>query len=293
MLGIPSYGMSGERRIEIEIHIWEQSIKDSLRKIMAAATHILWGQQVLEVSGRYLVVHTIFDFISKIPRNDIIAFLPYIDKELQKQSDNHNRNPKLKLFVSDMKKEFESVIDRIGLLRASNQIEFDLLWAIYIPGEPLMAKCPITNVKCGVRYLNGRIEERGGRDRPGHDTARHKYWLAECERVDFTMGGMGWAMTGFAIKEFSGTKALTELEIYPAEEKEWTKLKELFINRAAILNGLYHPANNHKQYDALAYYKRSNEEEMHMMLKVGRSPLTFHRIVTEVQSWKGHVSHYI
>lgn len=182
----------------------------------------------------------------------MLSFLPRFEEHLEtlqadpSTEDDHELSIKhLAFFIDLLKREYARKLETLASLVAEQQITFDFVWGVFVPGSVLLTHCGVTHEPLAVRLISCTLVR-------GFTT----YWNLRCENVDVSSGLPGRGDHSISIQQFSGAEDIVDLPAFPmAPYLEDARREELCA--AMIARGRRHwelaQRWCHKDYDAVAY----------------------------------------
>lgn len=124
----------------------------------------------------------------------------------------------LSKLIQHLEESYAPVIEQLNLLRESQRITWDLIWALFKPGTLLFATCPSTGLPRCLRY--DYLEKKTIR---GHESLEiHGRYL------DYDGQSFGESTETLHIGSFQGTKQIHSLSVYPLDYHKdpsiWSRL---------------------------------------------------------------------
>ncbi|KAK7456974.1 hypothetical protein VKT23_010277 [Stygiomarasmius scandens] len=190
----------------------------------------------------------------KFDLQGLLAYMPFLRAYLRKLQDGtlHNRQEMaahLEFLIEFLDKEYRDMLLEAESLKASAQVTFRCLWALFIPGSILLTRCPITQDICAVKLVDMQEVE------PFEDReVMSRHCALRCEYISIQSCRPGFSEEIVKIPEFNGARRIQDLGAYPLET-----VKD-FINQAEDLSrrGRRHwdlACKNwcHMQYQAIAF----------------------------------------
>ena len=160
----------------------------------------------------------------------------------------------LGVLLAHMRKHYKQTLARIASLVGNQEITFDLLYAILLPGTVIIRRCPVTRETRALKLLASYQCTNG---------CGQKYWSLDCEYLEFATGededaeqDIGWGDNtaqpvrfgmldaGAQIHGFDGVEKICSLSAYPIEFfPNPAALKAMLLERArkwVSLCGVHH-----------------------------------------------------
>ena len=160
----------------------------------------------------------------------------------------------LGVLLAHMRKHYKQTLARIASLVGNQEITFDLLYAILLPGTVIIRRCPVTRETRALKLLASYQCTNG---------CGQKYWSLDCEYLEFATGededaeqDIGWGdntaqpvrfgmlEAGAQIHGFDGVEKICSLSAYPIEFfPNPAALKAMLLERArkwVSLCGVHH-----------------------------------------------------
>jgi len=119
---------------------------------------------------------------------------------------NATRKEHFDLLIEHIKTTYASTTHSLFSLQESKEITYDLLWALFKPGELVYTTCLGSKKPRCVIYDSA--EEK--KTKSGFE-----YFYMECRYLDFDSKVFGEASTNIIIPRFCGTKRVNTLEAFP------------------------------------------------------------------------------
>ena len=85
----------------------------------------------------------------------------------------------LGVLLAHMRKHYKQTLARIASLVGNQEITFDLLYAILLPGTVIIRRCPVTRETRALKLLASYQCTNG---------CGQKYWSLDCEYLEFATG---------------------------------------------------------------------------------------------------------
>ncbi|KAA1473222.1 P-loop containing nucleoside triphosphate hydrolase protein [Dentipellis sp. KUC8613] len=198
----------------------------------------------------------------KFPRDELLAFVPSFAQfvsELRETQDKTEAQAEeqthVAFFLDFIAKEYSQTFATISDLRKAEQMSFNLIWSLLVPGSILYTRCETTGKPWAVRLTSISLTEGYG--------ALH--WALGCEYVNFERSEPGLSDRTLSIPYFTGVKRITDLAAYPLDlvpnhEKLIQELKERGRKRWSLRDWC------HKWYDGIAYYSKKFSVQSRIIL---------------------------
>ncbi|KAJ7140767.1 P-loop containing nucleoside triphosphate hydrolase protein [Mycena epipterygia] len=158
--------------------------------------------------------------------------------------------------IEFLESEYATTLHKVRNFVQHSEITYDLLWAIFIPGDMIFARCKTTGEPRAFRLLNVQPDS--------HWLTHAIFWSLTCEYVEasdqpLTTGEQfGLATYRIKIDHFDGVRRITELDAYPIKyHAHEVDILQKLTHRGqewAKLRGVHH-----RQYNGSAY-KHSDEK---------------------------------
>lgn len=178
-------------------------------------------------------------FIAFLPRFELYHETLVRDKHAS-QEDKHVATS-VKVLIDCLRNDYKRTLGTIHNLKSRNEITYDLLYAIMLPGTTLVATCPVTNELRAFQLVSTNSVEDDA-------CSRMELVIKGTDAVDnlkaFKSSRLGKVLRRTVVMKFEGTVKITSLEAYPIEHHpEPERLKRRLIERGrrwAALNGVHH-----------------------------------------------------
>ncbi|KAF7349991.1 p-loop containing nucleoside triphosphate hydrolase protein [Mycena venus] len=219
-------------------------LRSAVREAMKAVEGVSWNGPVLKLDLQLL-----------------LAFLPHLraasnicDPPASSDSNKGVTNEHLTFLIGFLESEYASTLQKIRTLVEYAETTFDLIWAIFVPGEMIFARCKTTGEPRAFRLKRIQKERRWPTNKID--------WDLTCEYVDAadpsaTGQQFGRVSHSITIENFDGIQKITDLVAYPFKyHPSAADISQKLIHRGrewANLRGVHH-----KQYNGLAY--RNSED---------------------------------
>ena len=167
----------------------------------------------------------------------------------------------LGVFIHYLHKNYKQTLLSIRNLLSDGEIMFDFFYALLIPGEVFIARCPLTNEPHAMRLLRwGTINE--GQEGPMYilvlESLETSVWASGNNGPSHTGPAFGMLKRPYVIRSFQYVEKIHEQIIYPLKyDPNPEKLKAALLERGrkwANLNGVFH-----KEYRGAAVYPQVEE----------------------------------
>ncbi|KAJ6576113.1 P-loop containing nucleoside triphosphate hydrolase protein [Mycena vulgaris] len=226
--------------ITTKLLIRSDPLRKALRGVMKVTEGVNWNGSVLKLHPHLL-----------------LAFLPQIrvasssrDTADSLEDEESTTKAHLNLLIEFLESEYASTLQKIGTLVDHREATFDLLWAVFVPGEILFALCETTDEPRAFRLKSIQQKLRW----PTNTVD----WDLTCEYVeaddDSSAAGaqqFGLATHSITIENFDGTRKITDLTTYPIKHHPAAdRIKQKIIARGRKWSSLH--GAHHKQYNGLA-----------------------------------------
>lgn len=136
--------------------------------------------------------------------------------------------------------EYESTLTEYLSLIEHGEINFELIYILFVPGSTVYFPCPVTRAPRAAKLSNVEMKVNGGA----------RWWQVDVEYVEFDSLGaskeaqFGLAKQSLVISQFKGARKITGLSVYPMEYFAGVEeLKARLIERGekwAKLQGMHH-----------------------------------------------------
>ncbi|KAJ7931911.1 P-loop containing nucleoside triphosphate hydrolase protein [Mycena leptocephala] len=225
--------------ITTKILIRSGLLRSAVREVMKVVEGISWNGSVLKLDPQLLLL-----------------FLPHMraasnicDSSASSDSNEGATNEHLDLLIGFLESEYAPTLQKIRTLVDHAEITFDLIWAIFVPGEIIFARCKTTGEPRAFRLKKIQKERQWLTDTIN--------WDLTCEYVDAvdpsaTGRQFGRASHSITIEKFDGIHKIIELAAYPFKyHPTAADIRHKLVHRGqkwANLRGVHH-----KQYNGLAY----------------------------------------
>ncbi|KAJ6576008.1 P-loop containing nucleoside triphosphate hydrolase protein [Mycena vulgaris] len=215
-------------------------LRKVLREVMKITEGVNWNGSVLKVDPDLL-----------------LAFLPQIRVASSSyntadslEDEESTTKAYLNLLIEFLESEYASTLQKIGTLVDHGEVTFDLLWAIFVPGEILFALCETTDEPRAFRLKSIQQKRRWPTDTVD--------WDLTCEYVEAgddpaaAAQQFGLATHSITIENFDGTRKITDLTTYPIKHHPAAdRIRQKIIHRGRKWCSLH--GAHHKQYNGLAW----------------------------------------
>ncbi|KAJ7181538.1 P-loop containing nucleoside triphosphate hydrolase protein [Mycena crocata] len=224
--------------------IQSQFLRDVLQEVMEKYLNLNWSAPILELDPQILLV-----------------FLPRLTAQL---SSSHSvsgvedavaaestKKQHQAFLVDFLEEEYSDVLREIRDFIAQGKITFDLLWAIFVPGDVILTSCEITSEPRAYRLRKPlKLKDRCG----------SPFWssTSECvEAVDNAISDSASQIFGLAdmtvyIGPFTGVKEISALDMYPIKyHPSMADLTEGLVQRGKARTQL--SGTHHMQYNGFAW----------------------------------------
>ncbi|KAF7344208.1 p-loop containing nucleoside triphosphate hydrolase protein [Mycena venus] len=179
-------------------------------------------------------------------------------------TEGNTKKEHLTFLIGCLESEYATTLEKVRNLVQHGEITYDLLWAIFVPGEELFARCDLTGEPRAFLLRKIRRERISPQDkehwehipRPPQDKEQ---WSLTCEYVeaadDSSVAGQqfGLASHTITIGIFDGVQKITELAAFPIKyHANPIDIRQKLIHRGrkwAKLSGVHH-----KHYNGLAHW---------------------------------------
>ncbi|KAF7335022.1 p-loop containing nucleoside triphosphate hydrolase protein [Mycena venus] len=190
--------------------------------------------------------------ILKMDPRVLLTFLPHLTEKIstlrsvsEGDASESSMEQHLTFLVDFLESEYSAILRKIRGLVDHGKITFDLLWAIFVPGDVLLTSCKTT-------------EPRAFRQR-GLLSFGRQYADLECEYVEAADNSetanspcFGLAKKALSIHPFEGARNIADLEVYPIHyHPSQAVVEQKLVQRGeawAKLHGIHHI-----QYDGIAW----------------------------------------
>ncbi|KAJ7200434.1 P-loop containing nucleoside triphosphate hydrolase protein [Mycena pura] len=213
-------------------------LRRSLRGVMGDGPGINWTGSVVELDPQLL-----------------LSFLPRITEAASNLSDTPGSSEgeesttkeHLSFLVKFLESEYATLLKEARNLLQQGEITFDLLWAVFVPGEVIFAPCETTGEPRAFRLWNTRKRSDWN----------STWWNLTCEYVEAMDNAsvkeqqFGLAYHNITIKEFDGVRKIAELAAYPFKYHADADIRQKLTHRGRKWMELV--GVHHKQYSGLAY----------------------------------------
>jgi hypothetical protein len=169
-------------------------------------------------------------------------------------SEESTKQKHLAFLIECLESEYATTLDEVRNLVQHGEITFDLLWAIFVPGEVIFAQCETTGEP---RAFLLRKLQQDRRER--EDKEDIEYWSLTCEYVeaadDPSVAGqqLGLADHELRIDLFDGVRKITELAAFPIKyHANAIDIRQKLVHRGRKWVKLF--GVHHKHYDGLAHW---------------------------------------
>ena len=135
----------------------------------------------------------------------------------------------LQLLINYLETDYDSTLTKIKNLLDHQEMTWDLLWAIFLPGTTVISTCAITSEKRAYRLRSIRAGTSA--------RTRCPCWKLKCEYIEANSSDsgdrtFGWAESTLEIEEFSGREKINQLWAYPVQwDPQPEKLQEDLTSR--------------------------------------------------------------
>ncbi|KAJ6576110.1 P-loop containing nucleoside triphosphate hydrolase protein [Mycena vulgaris] len=225
--------------ITTKLLIRSDPLRKALRGVMKVTEGVNWNGSVLKLHP-----HLLLTFLPQIrvasSRRDTADSL---------EDEESTTKAHLNLLIEFLESEYASTLQKIGTLVDHGEVTFDLLWAVFVPGEILFALCETTDEPRAFRLKSIQQTRRWPTDTVD--------WDLTCEYVeaddDATAAAQrfGLATHSITIENFDGTRKITDLTAYPLKHHPAAeRIRQKIIARGRKWSS-WHGAH-HKQYNGLA-----------------------------------------
>ncbi|KAJ7463469.1 P-loop containing nucleoside triphosphate hydrolase protein [Mycena galericulata] len=225
--------------ITTKILIRSDLLRSAVREVMKMVEGVSWNGSVLKLDPQLL-----------------LSFLPHMraasnicDSPASSDSNEGATNDHFNFLIGFLESEYASILQKIRTLVEHTEITFDLIWAIFVPGEIIFAPCETTGEPRAFRLK--RIRKTSQWDGT-------IVWDLTCEYTEAdsdppSVGQQfGLATHGITIVIFDGIQKITKLAAYPFKyHPNAADISQKLIHRGqewVNLRGVHH-----KQYSGLAY----------------------------------------
>ncbi|KAA1473177.1 P-loop containing nucleoside triphosphate hydrolase protein [Dentipellis sp. KUC8613] len=223
------------------LHSVGEEIQVDSPPFIRAAKEVMKGRRDIAWEAKPLKFHP----------DELLAFAPQFNTHLEQLKNSMQKTPDeveemehVGFFVEFMDKEYRERLQELESLVTANQITFNTLWAVLIPGMDLVTRCTMTNQPWVLRLLSLEIQDKTDSD--------PRRWVLQCEYIDTGKGVAGWAKSDLIIPQFFGAKRITELVAYPFERApDREKMTATLIDRGKRRWALRDWS--HKWYNDIAY----------------------------------------
>ncbi|KAJ6576099.1 P-loop containing nucleoside triphosphate hydrolase protein [Mycena vulgaris] len=225
--------------ITTKLLIRSDPLRKALRGVMKVTEGVNWNGSVLKLHP-----HLLLTFLPQIrvasSRRDTADSL---------EDEESTTKAHLNLLIEFLESEYASTLQKIGTLVDHGEVTFDLLWAVFVPGEILFALCETTDEPRAFRLKSIQQTRRWPTDTVD--------WDLTCEYVeaddDATAAAQrfGLATHSITIENFDGTRKITDLTAYPLKHHPAAeRIRQKIIARGRKWSSLH--GAHHKQYNGLA-----------------------------------------
>ncbi|KAJ6587943.1 P-loop containing nucleoside triphosphate hydrolase protein [Mycena capillaripes] len=200
--------------------------------------------------------------VVEIDHELLLAFLPRIAEAASNlrnatgisSEDNPEGSTKKKhltFLIGCLESEYATTLEEVRNLVKHGEITFDLLWAIFVPGEEIFARCKTTGEPRA--FLLRKIKREWD-----HNSSRSvEQWSLTCEYVeaadDPSVAGQQFGLAKHEIKinSFDGVQKIAELVAFPIKHHaNPIDIRQKLIHRGQKWMKLF--GVHHKHYDGLA-----------------------------------------
>ncbi|KAJ6576105.1 P-loop containing nucleoside triphosphate hydrolase protein [Mycena vulgaris] len=229
--------------ITTKLLIRSDPLRKALRGVMKVTEGVNWNGSVLKLHPHLL-----------------LAFLPQIrvasssdDTDDSLEDEENTTKAHLNLLIEFLESEYASTLQKIGTLVDHEEVTFDLLWAVFVPGEILFALCETTDEPRAFRLKSIQQKIRWPTNTVDWDLTC-EYVEADDDSSAAAAQQFGLATHSITIENFDGTRKITDLTTYPIKHHPAAdRIKQKIIARGRKWSSLH--GAHHKQYNGLVSRK--------------------------------------
>ncbi|KAJ7192662.1 P-loop containing nucleoside triphosphate hydrolase protein [Mycena pura] len=223
-------------------------LRRSLREVMGDGPGINWTGSVVELDPQLLL-----SFLPRITDSEAASNLS--DTPGVSEGDESTTTKEhLSFLVEFLESEYATLLKGARDLLQQGEITFDLLWAVFVPGEVIFAPCETSGEPRAFRLWNMRKRSDWN----------STWWNLTCEYVEavdnasVTEQPFGLAYHNITIQDFDGVRKIAELAAYPLKyHADADIIRQKLTHRGRKWMELV--GVHHKQYSGLAYRHRTPE----------------------------------
>ncbi|KAL4929391.1 ATP-binding protein [Aspergillus undulatus] len=166
-------------------------------------------RDALRVDLQNVRVVSLLEDKPSIEQNILFHFLPELHDHIQKFQDYKDRDPRqlqhLTLLTNYLDNAYASTTQRVASLLPHRKITYDLLWALFKPGDLVYSTCLGTGKPRCVIFDAGEEAVQDG----------VIYYKLECRYLDFDGWTFGEACITLGIEKFRGAKLINSFQAFP------------------------------------------------------------------------------
>lgn len=173
----------------------------------------------------------------------------------------------LSKLIKHLEESYAPVIEQLNVLRGSQKITWDLIWALFKPGTLMFATCPSTGLPRCLRY--DYLEKKTIR---GHESLEVHGWY-----LDYDGHSLNESTETLHIGSFRGTKQIHSLSVYPLNYHKDSSTRSRLVRNGRRFISLM--GKHHRQYCGHMFMPIENRYlKFHVEERIMVDAVTFHKL---------------
>ncbi|KAJ7160670.1 P-loop containing nucleoside triphosphate hydrolase protein [Mycena crocata] len=223
--------------------IRSQFLRDMLYEVMEEYLNINWNAAMLKIDFQALLV-----------------FLPHLVAKFASlhgvsTADASEEEQHLAFLIEFLQSEYSALLRKIQDLttHGMHMITFDLLWAIFVPGDALLTSCEVTAEPRAFRLRRpAKLEKNYSGELTGWNLSCEYLEAADNSSSESAAEAFGLADKTLSIRYFEGVKKITDLSVYPSHNHpSIADIKEKLVRRGKAWTEFR--GFHHIQYEGFAW----------------------------------------